>query len=388
MRQCISVLFTYIMASICFDFNQAIHYGFENNVNTYYSPSTTLPTIRRHIKINNASIENKENTNYVYHSKLLFHNISTNLSNQGIKSNYRPQNKIVSSYSPSKSTIVDSNDMDVVYNKRVENSFDPKKKSDYELLGNAFDFKHKYTPSLIKQLENQKQELSAGYADFLFKTNQFKTSPREIIGSSNDHYKSRYLTAFVTPTHSQIEMHPNLHNIEPHADFQNAIIVSHATGNEPSLMTTTSINLLTSMENTQKFLTTFNDVKYIASKKTNQFLTEEEDTLSKFNKANPNKGSKQYRYAPRRPNLERVLAYSNRILPYPPSFISITTTEKSLYNYEAEPYKIPDLFTHRNSISLWDSYIPSWQISEMYKKIKNTAVFKNNNLHTLAITKQ
>ncbi|KAH8338108.1 hypothetical protein KR059_008738, partial [Drosophila kikkawai] len=81
--------------------------------------------------------------------------------------------------------------------------------------------------------------------------------------------------------------------------------------------------------------------------------------------------SKQFAYAPRH--------YANgpRIpLPYPPSFVSITTTRRPPpgAGYGSKPFRpsqpdpTPDLFAGRNSKSLLDSYIPSWEVLRLIRE--------------------
>ncbi|XP_068141394.1 uncharacterized protein [Drosophila tropicalis] len=82
--------------------------------------------------------------------------------------------------------------------------------------------------------------------------------------------------------------------------------------------------------------------------------------------------SKQFAYAP---PAQRNYAPSPRIpLPYPPSFISITTRRPGPgrgnfgYSHYQKPFRpsqpdpTPDLFAGRESKSLLDSYIPSWEV--------------------------
>ncbi|KAH8262240.1 hypothetical protein KR038_008778, partial [Drosophila bunnanda] len=77
--------------------------------------------------------------------------------------------------------------------------------------------------------------------------------------------------------------------------------------------------------------------------------------------------SKQFAFAPRH--------YANgpRIpLPYPPSFVSITTRPPGLYRSKpfrpSQPDPTPDLFAGRNSKSLLDSYIPSWEVLRLIRE--------------------
>lgn len=184
-------------------------------------------------------------------------------------------------------------------------------------------------------------------------------------------------------------MHQNLHHIKKtYIELQKTPIVSYTTGNEPSPMTTTSINSLASVENMQQFLTAHNDGNNIINNKLNQFNNGVE-MVSQLNRPLYRDGSKQFRYAPIRPSLEKELPYSRNTLPYPPSFISITTTENPLLHYDPINNKVPDLFTHRQSKSLWDSYIPSWHITKMLHQLTNKAEYKSNinNLQTLVFVK-
>ncbi|XP_034139624.1 protein enabled homolog [Drosophila guanche] len=84
--------------------------------------------------------------------------------------------------------------------------------------------------------------------------------------------------------------------------------------------------------------------------------------------------SKQFAYAPAP---QRGYAAGHRIpLPYPPSFISITTRRPS-GGYGAshqkpfrpsQPDPTPDLFAGRASKSLLDSYIPSWEVLRLLQQ--------------------
>lgn len=90
--------------------------------------------------------------------------------------------------------------------------------------------------------------------------------------------------------------------------------------------------------------------------------------------------SNQLHYAPLRAAHDRKLPLSPKTVPYPPSFISLTTnTEKPAY----QPYsfystdfksvmnqKLPDLFSHRSSKSLLESYIPSWEVVKHLQQYK------------------
>ncbi|XP_026845955.1 uncharacterized protein LOC6596677 [Drosophila persimilis] len=83
--------------------------------------------------------------------------------------------------------------------------------------------------------------------------------------------------------------------------------------------------------------------------------------------------SKQFAYAP---PPQRSYATGHRIpLPYPPSFISITTRRPSGgYGGHQKPFRpsqpdpTPDLFAGRASKSLLDSYIPSWEVLRLLQQ--------------------
>lgn len=89
--------------------------------------------------------------------------------------------------------------------------------------------------------------------------------------------------------------------------------------------------------------------------------------------------SKQFAYAPLP---QRAYAAAPRIpLPYPPSFISITTRRPtgsgsgsgyaSSYGKPfrpSQPDPTPDLFAGRESKSLLDSYIPSWEVLRLQQQ--------------------
>lgn len=84
--------------------------------------------------------------------------------------------------------------------------------------------------------------------------------------------------------------------------------------------------------------------------------------------------SKQFAYAP---VAQRNYASATRIpLPYPPSFVSITT-RRPASGYAAsysKPFRpsppdlTPDLFAGRDSKSLLESYIPSWEVLRLYQQ--------------------
>uniref|UniRef100_A0A1I8MFA2 Uncharacterized protein n=1 Tax=Musca domestica TaxID=7370 RepID=A0A1I8MFA2_MUSDO len=101
--------------------------------------------------------------------------------------------------------------------------------------------------------------------------------------------------------------------------------------------------------------------------------------------------SKQVIYAPMRFVNDRQLPYSAKTFPYPPSFITLTTTErpvgpKLIYypNHKSAYQKIPDFFVNRSSKSLLDSYIPSWQVVKMLEEYRQ-GQHRNSNLQTLAL---
>ncbi|XP_017086737.1 uncharacterized protein LOC108118508 [Drosophila eugracilis] len=82
--------------------------------------------------------------------------------------------------------------------------------------------------------------------------------------------------------------------------------------------------------------------------------------------------SKQFAYAPAPPP-QRHYANGPRIpLPYPPSFVSITTRRPGLDRVRpfrpSQPDPTPDLFAGRSSKSLLDSYIPSWEVLRLIRE--------------------
>ncbi|XP_016986496.1 uncharacterized protein LOC108049720 [Drosophila rhopaloa] len=82
--------------------------------------------------------------------------------------------------------------------------------------------------------------------------------------------------------------------------------------------------------------------------------------------------SKQFAYAPAPPP-QRQYANGPRIpLPYPPSFVSITTRRPGAERYRpfrpSQPDPTPDLFAGRASKSLLDSYIPSWEVLRLIRE--------------------
>ncbi|KAH8414805.1 hypothetical protein KR215_005148, partial [Drosophila sulfurigaster] len=98
--------------------------------------------------------------------------------------------------------------------------------------------------------------------------------------------------------------------------------------------------------------------------------------------------SKQFAYAPLP---QRNYATAPRIpLPYPPSFISITTRRPGATGYSsgyAKPFRpsqpdpTPDLFAGRESKSLLDSYIPSWEVLRLLQQHQQSRPVQR---HTLA----
>ncbi|XP_017869557.1 PREDICTED: uncharacterized protein LOC108618165 [Drosophila arizonae] len=97
--------------------------------------------------------------------------------------------------------------------------------------------------------------------------------------------------------------------------------------------------------------------------------------------------SKQFAYAPVG---QRNYAPGTRIpLPYPPSFVSITTRRPAsgyAGSYSkpfrpSQPDLTPDLFAGRDSKSLLDSYIPSWEVLRLYQQHQTPRPFQS---HTLA----
>ncbi|XP_016949371.1 uncharacterized protein LOC108024104 [Drosophila biarmipes] len=82
--------------------------------------------------------------------------------------------------------------------------------------------------------------------------------------------------------------------------------------------------------------------------------------------------SKQFAYAPASPP-QRHYANGPRIpLPYPPSFVSITTRRPGSGRTRpfrpSQPDPTPDLFAGRSSKSLLDSYIPSWEVLRLVRE--------------------
>lgn len=106
--------------------------------------------------------------------------------------------------------------------------------------------------------------------------------------------------------------------------------------------------------------------------------------------------SNQFAYAPKRSELIRPAATHHATLPYPPSFISITTSSPTENSYTADvpatrylshsTFKpspsdpVPDFFANRQTKSLLESYIPSWVIAKMVQQRRN--LFHRNTLAT------
>ncbi|KAL7742697.1 hypothetical protein ACLKA6_013042 [Drosophila palustris] len=99
--------------------------------------------------------------------------------------------------------------------------------------------------------------------------------------------------------------------------------------------------------------------------------------------------SKQFAYAPLP---QRNYAAGSRIpLPYPPSFISITTRRPGPGSGYAASYSkpfrpsqpdlTPDLFAGRESKSLLESYIPSWEVLRLLQQHQQSRPYQR---HTLA----
>ncbi|KAH8394447.1 hypothetical protein KR222_005714, partial [Zaprionus bogoriensis] len=100
--------------------------------------------------------------------------------------------------------------------------------------------------------------------------------------------------------------------------------------------------------------------------------------------------SKQFAYAPLP---QRNYAAAPRIpLPYPPSFVSITTrrpTSGYTSSYAkpfrpSQPDPTPDLFAGRESKSLLDSYIPSWEVLRLLQQQQQHQQPRAVQRHTLA----
>lgn len=188
-------------------------------------------------------------------------------------------------------------------------------------------------------------------------------------------------------------MHLNLHHQQQkqqqhYNSNSQPKIVSYATGNDAS-PTSTSTTSIKSQQNMLQY-----GVKYVTNNELNNYDYQRQPALVYGQPGGgvPQTGSKQHVFAPMRAPLERKLPYSIKTLPYPPSFISLTTTERPSNNYYSHNHstaykKIPDLFSHRQSKSLLDSYIPSWQVTKLlqqYHGKQGAQGSNNNNLHTLA----
>ncbi|XP_011212020.2 uncharacterized protein LOC105232112 [Bactrocera dorsalis] len=108
--------------------------------------------------------------------------------------------------------------------------------------------------------------------------------------------------------------------------------------------------------------------------------------------------SNQLLHAPeRQPEKDTRLVYTNQ-LPYPPSFISITSTtttqsppydmrQHSADTNENNIKQFPDIFAKRQHISLLDSYIPSWvmlRMQQQHKRQQQKQFHKFVATHTLA----
>lgn len=193
--------------------------------------------------------------------------------------------------------------------------------------------------------------------------------------SSDDHLKKRHLGDYNEPAPTILEMPPNLHHQLPLIVYKTTTkTMSHATRNEPSPVTTETIKTLASIK-------TLGEQKTI---KNNKFNYYDGNAITASARA-----SNQFLYSPLRSTWEKELSHATSVLPYPPSFIYITSTEKPTtvlnYNTLVEDNKMPDFFTHRQFKSLWDSYIPSWQTMKFMQKLRINS--NRNNLQTLAFTK-
>ncbi|XP_017054569.1 uncharacterized protein LOC108097047 [Drosophila ficusphila] len=98
--------------------------------------------------------------------------------------------------------------------------------------------------------------------------------------------------------------------------------------------------------------------------------------------------SKQFAFAPAQP-AQRHFSNGPRIpLPYPPSFVSITTrrpgSERIRPFRPSQPDPTPDLFAGRTSKSLLDSYIPSWEVLRLIGERKPQQGFTPIQRQTLA----
>lgn len=190
---------------------------------------------------------------------------------------------------------------------------------------------------------------------------------------------------------TNLKMHPNLQHRQQKF-INKPQIVSYATGGNEALTKSTTATSIKSLYDV-KYLTT-NDLHGYDQTNTQTNINLSRQPAFVYGQPGVRSASKQYAFAPMRSPMERKLPYSSKTLPYPPSFISFTTTEKPSYSYYTADHKlaynrIPDLFSSRQSKSLLDSYIPSWQITKMLQRYESPAqgVRKTGNLHTLALVR-
>ncbi|XP_036338492.1 uncharacterized protein LOC118748224 [Rhagoletis pomonella] len=91
--------------------------------------------------------------------------------------------------------------------------------------------------------------------------------------------------------------------------------------------------------------------------------------------------SNQQQYAPERRTVANTRPAHEKLLPYPPSFISITSTSttatppqnapRNSLDYDVKGIsKFPDIFVKRQDKSLLDSYIPSWVMTRIIQQNK------------------
>lgn len=220
------------------------------------------------------------------------------------------------------------------------------------------------------------------------------------------HHQQRpqHAPTYVTSTAQQTTLSPPVlvHPSLQHHQQQLPAIVSHATGNEASPLSSSSSSPI----NPRPYHTNRLPHRYYTADTGEKYATRHQaygqsaaparQPATVYGPPPPPsyssqgaKHSKQVLYAPMRYINDRKLPYSSKTFPYPPSFISLTTTEKPIanfysYDHKSAYNKMPDFFSHRNAKSLLDSYIPSWQVVKMLQQYQHQTSNSNQNLQTLA----
>ncbi|XP_075156547.1 uncharacterized protein LOC142229848 [Haematobia irritans] len=284
--------------------------------------------------------------------------------------------------------------------------------------------KHLYYQQLQQKEQLQQQKPPPFEGDQRLRQILFEPQQQALAYVTAIAAQSPEITTPAPLTTTQATIHPNLHHQSPKTllapPTPSLEIVSHATGNEASPSATINLKAYQSLapppppsEHQRNRLPHGNafdsGVKYATTNYHHQPYSLPPAALPLPLERHPaevyglppqqtlmgSKHSKQVLYAPMRYLGDRKLPYTSKTFPYPPSFISLTTTERPMkydhgsphyysYDHKSAYNKIPDLFDHRNAKSLLDSYIPSWKVVQIMQEYQHGAYNQNINLQTLA----